>query len=356
MAGSCLAWHLLRLGQSVAVIDRSDPFSASRVAAGTVNPMTFRRVLKSWNADTLLATAKAFYRSIPGCDSDSFINDILLYKVFATAEEPELWHERIESGTGAPYLEIPSAGAYADQRLSQPHGGGLVRGAFWLNTQAFLAYTRQHLTELGAFYDGSVNAGQIDFGTSVGVIVGEQLIEGKHVIYCDGAYGNSSHFFGWLPFKPVKGEVLTIEAPELQLDMIAHRQCFVLPLGNHRYRVGSTYEWEELNCEPTEAGRSLITERLERLITVPYTVIDHVAGVRPTIRDRRPFLGQHPAIERLWILNGLGTKGVLQAPWAAELLAQNLVNDTALPKEVDIARHYSYFEDVLEAHGQPIEN
>lgn len=354
LAGSCLYWQLASLGCSVFVVDKPHKFSASRVAAGTANPMTFRRVLKSWNADTLLQVAQTFYSRIATELNTTLLTDMPVYKVFATPEEQPLWEERMQDADAGRYLELPNPADMAHLALNQPFGGGLVRGSFWLNVANFLAGTRAQLMEKQCFAEAEITPQHLDFGDSVGMIVNGELIEAKHVIFCNGAAAARNPFFDWLPFKLVKGEVLTIEAPALQLDTIAHRQCFVLPLGNQRFRVGSTYEWDELDELPTEAGKKVITERLERLITVPYHIIDHVAGIRPTIRDRRPFIGQHPANERLWLLSGLGAKGVLQAPWCAHILAQRLVHNTPLPDTVNIARHAAQYSDVREVVGSPL--
>jgi glycine/D-amino acid oxidase-like deaminating enzyme len=77
---------------------------------------------------------------------------------------------------------------------------------------------------------------------------------------------------------------------------------------------------------------------LESFITVPYKIVEHIAGIRPTVKDRRPLVGKHPKHPNLAVLNGLGTRGVMIAPTVAKALYDHLENGIALDKEISIAR------------------
>ncbi|MEL7021711.1 MAG: hypothetical protein AAGK47_08885, partial [Bacteroidota bacterium] len=62
---------------------------------------------------------------------------------------------------------------------------------------------------------------------------------------------------------------------------------------------------------------------------------------RPTVKDRRPFLGKHPDFSRLAIFNGLGTKGASLGPYFAQQMTNHLLQQTALEPDVDITRFAS---------------
>src|SRR4051794_41445927 len=64
LAGTALAWALLRRGRRVLVIDRERGDSASRIAAGLITPVTGKRLAKSWRGGELFPAAGAVYRSI----------------------------------------------------------------------------------------------------------------------------------------------------------------------------------------------------------------------------------------------------------------------------------------------------
>ena len=65
---------------------------------------------------------------------------------------------------------------------------------------------------------------------------------------------------------------------------------------------------------------------------------DQRAGIRPTVVDRRPLVGQHPNHKNMHVLNGLGTRGVLVAPSMAEALYNSIEKSTSLSEEIDINR------------------
>lgn len=69
---------------------------------------------------------------------------------------------------------------------------------------------------------------------------------------------------------------------------------FIMPLGDDTYKVGATFNWTDKTSVPTEEGRKELEEKLQKIISVPYTVIEQSAGIRPTVKDRRPLVGKHP--------------------------------------------------------------
>ena len=162
------------------------------------------------------------------------------------------------------------------------------------------------------------------------------------LIFCEGYRAAQNPFWKHLPFLPSKGEVLTIRSQQLHLDHILNKTISILPIGEHLFKVGSTYSWDELNDTPTEKEKANLLQQLGKIIKVPYEVIGHRAAIRPTVKDRRPFIGFHPEQLQVGIFNGLGTKGVLLAPYFANHFADHLLEKTELMKEVDVKRFPLY--------------
>lgn len=163
----------------------------------------------------------------------------------------------------------------------------------------------------------------------------------KKIIFCEGFKAIENPYFPKLPFKLTKGEILTIKLlgdKIIPTEKVVNKGVFILPLGNNTYKVGATYEWAELNEEATEKGKSELIEKLQKVIKTPFEIIDHQAGIRPTVNDRRPLLGFHSQHPQLAIFNGMGTKAVMLAPYFAKHFAEVLEGETSLDKEVDIAR------------------
>jgi len=74
-----------------------------------------------------------------------------------------------------------------------------------------------------------------------------------------------------------------------------------------------------------------------------YEVVGHEAGVRPTVKDRKPLVGQHPNYKNLFVLNGFGSHGIMIAPWAAAQLFGCIEKGEELLPEVDINRFAKFY-------------
>ncbi|WP_438977633.1 FAD-dependent oxidoreductase, partial [Polaribacter sp.] len=96
--------------------------------------------------------------------------------------------------------------------------------------------------------------------------------------------------------------------------------------------------WTDKTSKPSEEGKQELIEKLKKVISVKYTITDHTAGVRPTTKDRRPLVGKNSSHKNLFVLNGLGTRGVMIAPTVAKELYNFIEHQQELDKEIDIKR------------------
>ena len=109
-------------------------------------------------------------------------------------------------------------------------------------------------------------------------------------------------------------------------------------VGNNIYKVGATYNWKDKTDTPTEEAKEELLKKLQSLLDHPFELIGHQAGVRPTTKDRRPIIGTHPKHQNLHVFNGLGTKGVMIAPYFVDQFCDFLEGKSQLDKEVDLNR------------------
>ena len=164
-------------------------------------------------------------------------------------------------------------------------------------------------------------------------------VSAKNIIFCEGHLISKNPYFNWIPFKPAKGEVLTITCNDFHLkNSIFNKGFFIMPLGNNTYKVGATYEWENLNDTPTESKKQELITKLNGVISSPYQIVKHEAGVRPSVIDRRPVVGCHPKFGNMYVFNGFGTKAVMLAPYFAKQLVNFIQNNTAIDLEVNPSR------------------
>jgi glycine/D-amino acid oxidase-like deaminating enzyme len=113
----------------------------------------------------------------------------------------------------------------------------------------------------------------------------------------------------------------------------------ITPWQDELFWVGSSYDRDYHDEQPTAAFRRMMTEWLRGFLKIPFEVKDHLASIRPTTVERRPFAGMHPVHRNLGILNGMGTKGVSIAPYLAKQLAEHLLDGKEIMKEADIRQY-----------------
>ena len=323
IAGAVLAETLLQRGLRVHVFDVKRPGNASMVAAGVVNPMVLKRDVPSWRAGELLPVAEAFYTGLEAQLSARFWHPMELVKLFPSERETAQWESAMQEPGTAPFVDRRAQPQVDAAPLHVPHGHGTVHRSAWLDVPAMLEAQRQRLVQQGMLSERDIAEADIEHGES-GVRIGAH--SAPWLIRCTGP-------FATLPgMVPVKGEGITARLPGLRVDRMLHRGVFLLPKGGEDYRVGATFKWDRVWEGPSDEARNWLLEKLGKLTPVQAEVLDHWAGVRPTAADRRPIIGKLSAHEA--VLNGLGARGVLLAPWCAQHLTEHLFSAAPLDAEV----------------------
>lgn len=336
LAGSVLAYSLMQENQRVVVVDDEKENTSSKVAAGLCNPVVFKRLTKSWMVDELMPTALNFYRQQEDLLKDKFYVELPIYKLFIGEEERDFWQQKRNEPDLLDWInhkiDFPFNSKWIDYQFGASHTlqSGFLQTAKWLD--AFKNYLKSEDAFVGEKFDYD------------SIIFEEQAVvwknfRAKKIIFCEGYQSINNPFFNWLPFKLTKGEVLTVNFKNLDFESAINKGVFVLPYNNH-YKLGATYDWERLNEETTERGKSELLKKATAFIKDEIIVIEHKAGIRPTVSDRRPLLGVHPKHEQLAVFNGMGTKGVMIAPYFAKVFTEFLVSNKPLSREVDINRFF----------------
>lgn len=309
LAGTCLAWALWRRGAEFMLVDRGAGGS-SRVAAGMVNPLTGKNFEPSWRIAEFLPAALKFY-----ADVEKRIGRQVWYPfpVLRLAGSDKEWRKIISK------LDSPEVVPWVAGEVFAPAGwiGAVaVRGGGRLDTRAFMDGSRGFFEELGCYRKNEVCLAE----------------KTENVIWCDGAAGLMAGRYG--AHRCAKGEILTLRAEGWDETCIRiGAGGWLVPQGGGVFKVGSTYEWDELDELPTDRGRARVEEIVSRLGGEVFEVIGHEAGVRPILRRSQPLIG--PLDEGGWMFNALGSKGSLYAPGMAGRLARWLVDGVEPEPEVD---------------------
>lgn len=334
LAGTLLAHEMWQNKIDFRIVTSPQKSKASMVAAGMINPVVFKRMTKSWMVDELLPVMKETYNELENILGERFFFEKDILKPLSE-QEMLLWKERsVEPGL-IKYIRSPND-KNGIEHIKTAVGYGRVTGSGFVHLSKFLHASEQYFRKKKMIIDSTFsfhNYNPEDINYTI------EDITASKIVFCEGHHLSENPLFNFVKLKPVKGEILLVHVPELSEEYILNKKVFVLPVGNKRFKVGSTYDWEDLSEQITEKGKSSITERLENLIKTDYAIEYHWAGIRPTVIDRRPVLGYHPKFKNLSVFNGLGTKGVMLAPSFAKETLKFLTNrNYSILKDVDLNR------------------
>lgn len=334
LAGSLLGLELIRQGKEVMIFDRPDKNISSLVAAGLYNPVTGRRFTKTWLADELFPFLTDYYHQLEQELSARFFYPKPIFRPFIDRKEQNDIAIRDHPGALGPYIDRIQYEPLESSIIRNKLGGLFLKQTGYLDLPEFLRCMRQWFDARGCLREAWFDPDKMIINDDH--VIYQDIQAGK-VIFCEGVSAMNTRFFSWLPFRPVKGEILFAELDELP-DFIFNRQIFILPLEDNLCKVGATYDWEAINTSPSVKAKKNLESKLLPLLNVNFKIVRHIAGIRPATRDRRPLIGLHPEYNNLGIFNGLGSKGVSMAPYFARMFVNYLVNNMELIKEVHINR------------------
>lgn len=317
LAGCCLAWQLHLRNIPFLLIEDQPCAAGSLVAAGMLCPVTGKAFNPSWRIDEFYPSAIAFYRKVETILSKKLWYHYPVTRLFYDAKD----RRKFEKKRG----QNPDLDKWVNEVVDHipnthsEHGAVIWKGSGRLNVMGLVEATRSYFQQQGQYSQRALSP------------------DDQNRVYTTGARGLVEQKPISIPHRSAKGEILTVKIPDLPQDQIISRGTWLVPTGNndHTFLCGANYEWNELNNIPTEAGKSKVETGLQTLTPLPYSIIDHKAGVRPIIRRSEPLISITPY--GALYLNGLGSKGTLYAPKTAEHLLNHLQNGESIPTYLRIS-------------------
>lgn len=310
---------------------------ASLVAGGVYNPVVLKRFTPIWKAGEQMELLTSFYGEIEKKINKEIDIKIPILRKFASIEEQNNWFHASDRDSLSTYLDAEIV-SENNRHIKAPFGFGKVHQTGRLNVKTYLSECINRWKNDNIFHCRTFDYGDL----KIDEVVHYQNVSARNIVFCEGYGIVNNPYFNYLPMKPCKGETLTFYAPDLQLDEIIKSDGVILPMGDDYYKIGATYEWNDLSDTITEKGRNELIEKLEKLISCKYEITEQEAAVRPTVSDRRPLVGEHPLHPNMWIINGLGTRGVMNAPFVAKALYEAVYQEKPIDREMNIERYNKY--------------
>ncbi len=273
------------------------------MAAGLVNPVTGRNFSPSWRLGEFLPEAADFYRRVEMELGVPLWFPLPVWRMAGAGEWSKISGKLADAAEWVERVEEEVSGWRAAVIL---RGGGRVAARdFCEGTRRFFSACR-----------------------------GEPP-DGARQVLCEGAAGLMAGRPGG--HRCAKGEILTVQAADWAEDrIIVGGGGWLVPVGDGRFKAGSTYVWDRLDGEPTPDGRARVEEILRLLGGNDFDVVAHEAGIRPILRKSQPVIG--PMADGRVIFNGLGSKGSLYAPGVAGRLCDWLRDGGEIDADLDVRK------------------
>lgn len=337
LSGILMAWELEKRGVEYEVWQSPDTSlnSASRVAAGMFNPVSFKRLVPVWNAEEHMKIMRTTYSELETFLSlqGEIIHSSPILRVFPNDQYRDLWTKRLrDSHEVSIWLndiesEIDNK---CPEEILAPFGFGIVRDAGWVDLPLLLNSFKSFLESKGRFFTKTWNFNA------------KPNYPFSRIIDCRGVGASLDLASVGIKVQADHGEVLTLRSNMDTKGMCINRVKWLLPRGKSVFKLGATYKWDIEQSAPTDEGLRELLSSIRPIISSAtfddFEIINHESGLRPASTDRRPYAGRVPGHDSIYILNGLGTRGVLVGPATSAHLANYLYDNIPLPLDVSLSR------------------
>lgn len=316
--GMAIAMELCLRGAEVVIIERQQPGrGASWAAAGMLAPAAEQ--LEPGALRSLAETSLALY--------------------------PE-WTAHIEALSGLPSGYWPSGilQPWPDQRgnharhdldLQQPGLATWVQSATWLpqegqvdNRQLVPALEAALLAKGVKFYRNTAVIGWQSEGDQIlGFTTSAGTIHAAQYVLATGAW--SAELLP-VPVRPLKGQMLAVQAPDMALQHVLFGESvYIVPRRDRRIVIGATVEDVGFRSGSTAASvQHLLNAAIDLYPPIAHMpLIDLWWGFRPSTPDLEPILGASP-YRNLTLATGHHRNGILLAPATAIAIRQHLEGDS----------------------------
>ena len=338
IAGTSLALELHKRNQKLLIIDQFKENSSSRVAAGMLSPIVPRNVQKTWKCFEIFPNVYDYYREWENTLNEKFIYQIPGLQIHKNPSHTRNWRKRSkERGFDILLKDIPVE--ENNYPVELPYGGSLNLLSGRLDVQKFMDSAHEYLKSKGHIFKN-------ELFNYTHVIERPNYVEYdnyrvKGIIFCEGYGVRKNPWYSIIPLNPSSGDLFTYEIKGLDPSYIYKMKEWIIPTGNDQWLAGSTYHFENDDESIYQDDAEKMLQQFKEWVKQPISIINHKKGVRPTVHGRRPFLGSRNDHPRLFVYNGLGSKGSSLVSYFSPKYAEHLTKGIEIIEDVDVNRLFT---------------
>ena len=302
--------------------------SASMVSAGIINPAVLKRFTTFWLAQEQIDSLKKTLSEIEDYTHKNYLIEKPILRVFHDEKEKELWLKKSNeiSFLSNDFIKINS--------IKNPFGCGKVNHSARLNVRDFFTDLMNYLEQNSHLIKEKFDYNLVKTENST-----YKDIQFKNIIFAEGMAVKENPYFSEIPVEANKGHHLEVKISEkIEDDFTIKKKHFIFPLNENTYYYGGTYDREQTHHKIDDSAVEKLTNALAEFYPNDFEVTQVKFGFRPTVKDRRPIVGNHPEFKNLYVFNGLGARGILNGNYFAINLYHHLENGEEIYPEVDVKR------------------
>lgn len=316
---------------SCAVFDTTEPGTGTSGAPGMlVNAATGRRAKKAWQAEEGHRSIYSLLCRVSQATNAEFFEENYvirpaltqkLSKDFKRSIEKYDWPEGWVKWISKEHVNRDYP--YIDNEF----GALLILNGLTVNGKIFMDACSEYLTSLGMLsYYRQKPRFQFENGLCHITTDFDAQVKADYLVDARGHALTSTDEWDFVPFHNIKGQTATFHYSDplpLRSSISSLGYMAYMKSKPNELTVGSTYEHDFQTLDTDSDGLQYLTDKLKR--TLPdysqnFESVKQWSGVRTTVQDRKPVVGPHPLISKLYVIGALGSKGLLLGRYIADRL------------------------------------
>lgn len=351
ISGLSSADACINKNKKCAVFDLSEPGEGTSGAPGMlVNAATGRRAKKTWHAELGYRSVYSLLSRAENFSNEEFFETNTVLRPGLTQKLAEDFQRSIEK-----YIWPEGWIEWIDREqvnkkypyINNEYGALLIKNGITVNGRMFIKACSKYLQSMGmqAHYGEEPDYQYID-GKWIISTNSKARIVADYLIDARGYYLTQSENWEFIPFHNIKGQTATFfysDPLPLSTSISSLGYMAFMNKKPKQLTVGSTYEHDFHSLETDSEGLKYLIEKLEN--TLPdysenYDSVKQWSGVRTTVPDRKPVIGRHPEISKLFVIGALGSKGLLLGSYVANELVSHIFDDKEIDREISSSRFF----------------
>lgn len=322
IAGSLMAYFLEKAGVDYGVISSSQDLEgefkrASLVSMGVINPIVFKRINKGFMVDAALDCLEECYEEIGEFLGKKYLEKNEILRIFSSKEERKLFEVRMQEDDFENYIDKNFLHPEDFMNVNMPFGGAFIKRSGFLKCRDIIIDFREFLKKNEKLFECTLKKQDVNFKD-------KSILNFRYqkLIFATG-FDQTIMSLPNLKFKNVLGDVLVLKINDFDIKNIVNSKGNLLKYNDDTYLFGSNYLW---NLEDNNKKERILNleKNLRSFLKKEYKINAVFTGIRPASFDRRPYVGELSNQRDTYILNGLGTKGVILAPLMCKILFKHI--------------------------------